>query len=345
MKPALLRLSTGLFLVITALAAGAMVRTAWLILPLALIYTIAFILGRWKSWQASLNTDLLARVLSNVLSTLAVQTLLVALLFLIGRGAASVLNRSKSSPFSEWDIFYCLVTAIIGIGLGGIVAWRERNQSPNLFPHNEHDQSNTTTPSQPHEIKVLPNSLTPENFYRSIHYSHGTYEEPTGTFISTPNAKSAGSNQKIASAEQALGVTLPEGLKVLYRIQNGGSLGNLCTVKPGIMEPHWHEQLVIPFGGYDDLLPTEGLRTLFDAVTDYADPDDENQAESFPAGCKRMIILAQWYRHTLFLDYNAAGEPKVGFVDFDHSDQWQNHCVWWNDFDLFFRELRNYESL
>lgn len=339
MKQPLIRIGTGLALVLSVLAAGAMTRSAWVILPLALIYTAAFILGRWQSWRTSLKSDLLLRVVSNVLSTFAVQTVLVALLYLIGRGAASVMGRTASAVLSSWDFFYCLAVAAIGIGLGSFVAWCERDNYSAVAP------TSGSIAMQKDEIKLLPTPITPENFYHGIHYSHGTYEGPERTFVSTPNTKSAGTNEKIAAAQQRLGVSLPEGLKTLYRFQNGGSVHCLCTVKPGIIEPHLYDDIILPFSGYDDLSPTENLRTVFDSVTDYADPDDENQAESFPEGCKKMIILAQWYRETLFLDYNAPGAPKLGFVNFDHAEPWQTQCVWWDNFEVFFSELRVYDTV
>ena len=62
-----------------------------------------------------------------------------------------------------------------------------------------------------------------------------------------------------------------------------------------------------------------------------------------------MLILAQHYRHTLFLDYSdgaeQGNEPRVGCVDFDDFSNWQPHCVWWESFDAFFAALRRYETL
>jgi hypothetical protein len=346
MKIQVLRIISGLLLVLSVIAAGAMARSAWLILPLALIYTIAFILGRWKSWRLSLKSDSLSRVLANILSTAVVQSILVTVLYLIGRGAASVFGHSTNAALSHWDIFYCISIAIIGISLGSIVAWQDRHRPLNFNSHTYNDDmNNPTSATQRYEIRLLPESINLDNFFHSIHYSHGTYEGPERIYVSTPNENSAGSDEKIALAEQRLAIPLPEKLKALYRVQNGGSIDSLCTVKHDVTEAHWYEDLVLPFGGYDDLLPTELLRSIFESVTDYADPDDESQAESFPEGCKKMIVLAQWYRHTLFLDYNEPGVPKVGFVDFDHSVQWQTHCVWWDSFEVFFSALRRYETL
>jgi SMI1 / KNR4 family (SUKH-1) len=346
MKIPVLRLVSGLILVLSVVAAGAMARSAWLILPLAVIYTTVFILGRWKSWRLSIKSDPLSRVLANVFSTGAVQAILVTVLYLIGRGAASVFGNTANAVLSSWDIFYCMSIAIAGISLGSIVAWKERGESVNSNLDTYGDDMNTpTSAAQRHEIRLLPESINLDNFFHSIHYSHGTYEGPERIYVSIPNENSAGSDTKITAVEKRLAIQLPEKLKALYRVQNGGSIDSLCTVKHDVTEAHWYEDLVLPFGGYDDLLPTELLRSMFDSASDYADPNDESQAESFPEGCKKMIILAQWYRHTLFLDYNGSGAPKVGFVDFDHSAQWQTHCVWWDSFETFFSALRRYETL
>lgn len=64
----------------------------------------------------------------------------------------------------------------------------------------------------------------------------------------------------------------------------------------------------------------------------------------FPKDCTKTVVLAKWYRHTLFLGYNTGSEPSVGFVDFE-IDDWQNACVRWPDFAAFFSELRHFESV
>jgi hypothetical protein len=86
---------------------------------------------------------------------------------------------------------------------------------------------------------------------------------------------------------------------------------------------------------------------VWDAVTDYADPRNPDEADQFPAGCKAMVVLAQWYRETLFLDYNLPGAPRVGFTDFDRFDTDGNRepVTWWPDFETFFASLRHFETV
>ncbi|NJN36162.1 MAG: SMI1/KNR4 family protein, partial [Nitrospiraceae bacterium] len=203
--------------------------------------------------------------------------------------------------------------------------------------------ASTGTDASPDEIRVLSEPVTLQSFFAGIHYTHARYDEPDRTYNGTPNADSAGSAEKIAAAEARLGIAMPEALRAVYLTQNGGSINRLCVPKAEIAEPRRYDDVVMPFSGYDDLLPCETLRTVFDSTTDFADPDDPEQSETFPEDGHQLVILAQWYRQTLFLDYSAGGEPRVGFVDFDHAD-WRAHALRWPTFDAFFAALRHYED-
>ncbi len=343
----LLRLFTGLFLLLSVLATGMLARSAWVIAPLAATFTVAFIVGRWRSWRLAFKTHSLTRILSELLATSVIQTVMVAMLYLIGRGVAAVVGRPSAGAFSQWDIGYCLVIAMIGLTLGVIAVWRERNHASEPFAsfgQTSLEDITTSTLPQQDEIRLLPGPVTLQSFFSGIHYTHGRYEGPENTYVGTPNIDSAGSDEKISTAETRLGVTLPEGLRALYRTQNGGSVKDLCIPKPGVEAPRLYDDIVAPFSGYDDLLPCESLRTLFASATDYADPEQPDQFDMFPDGCAKMIILAQWYRHTLFLDYGAGNVPSVGFVDFEDAD-WQIHCVRWPSFEVFYSSLRHYETV
>jgi hypothetical protein len=153
------------------------------------------------------------------------------------------------------------------------------------------------------------------------------------------------SEDDITRAEARLGRALPDLLIALYRQQNGGSVAGLCIPLPEQVAPTRYDQVILPFGGYNDLVPAESLRTVWDTVTDYADPANPDEAAQFPDGAKAMIVLAQWYRETLFLDYNQPGAPRVGYTDFDRYDTNGNRdtVMWWKDFETFFAALRHYE--
>lgn len=331
-----MRLGTGLILLLSVLLAGAWARSAWLILPLTLIYTLAFILGRWQAWRHSIATDTISRVLSQLLATGLTQAVLVALLYLIGRGVGAMFGRAHAAPLEMFDLLYCATVALLGLGLGAFVVWREPLAR---LPNRD------TQPVSRDEIELLPELVTPQNFFHGIHYGHGSYTGPEKSFADRPNELSAGSDAKISAAEVRLNVCLPDGLKALYRVQNGGSVSELCTLKSGVSQPRLFDDLILPFTGYDDLLPSESLRTLLEAVTEFSAGNADSDVDLLPAGSAQLVILAQYYRYTLFLDYRSSTEPRVGFVDFDDFSNWQPHCVWWENFDAFFSALRRFRAM
>jgi hypothetical protein len=130
-------------------------------------------------------------------------------------------------------------------------------------------------------------------------------------------------------------------LRALYLVQNGGSVNAVCAPKPGIALAQRYDDVIMPFSGYNDLYPSELIRSVHEATSVYADPEAE--AERFPENCERMFILAQWYSETLFLDYRSGPDPKIGFANFG-DEGWTEGCVWWADFDAFFASLRHYQA-
>jgi hypothetical protein len=338
----IVRIAAGAFLVAAALGAGLLARSPWIILPLGLVFTVAMILGRSAGWTRALKTRSAVRITAEALATFTVQLALVSTFYLMGRGVAALIGREGAS-FESWDWIYVAVVAAVGIGLGAVAVRRENDahQDPTFIEIDASDPESDNNTVRA-EIRILPERVTHQTLFAGIHYTHGRTE--AGVYDGTPNEKSAGSDEKIAAAEARLGITLPEGLRALYRVQNGGSVKDICAPKPGIAEARLYDDIIHPFAGYEDLYPLEMLRTVFDSTTDFADPDDPDQADQFPDGCKELIILAQWYRVTLFLDYTEGTPPTVGFVDFDLED-WRAGVVRWNDFDTFFASLRRYEPV
>ncbi|WP_353255274.1 hypothetical protein [Hyphomonas sp.] len=105
--------------------------------------------------------------------------------------------------------------------------------------------------------------------------------------------------------------------------------------------------MLTPFGRYNELIRAETLRTVWDTVCDHADPNAPDAADQFPHGSKAQLMLAQWYRETLFLHDNQPGGPRVGFTDFNRFDAEANRdrVTWWEDFETFFVALRQYEPV
>ncbi len=192
------------------------------------------------------------------------------------------------------------------------------------------------------EFKIDYTPITLDNFFVDHHYANmdNVYDESKETVLN--EALAFNTLEKIQGIEAKFEIRFPEKLTQLYLKQNGGPVDGLTAPKVENPREDTEDDWVFPFSGYDDMYRLEDIRTVFDSVEDYAGyPED---IQMFPKNSQRLIILAQWYRHILFLDYRESTEPKLGFVDFDRyedlqKDDWEKGAVWWNDFDHFFSQL------
>lgn len=144
----------------------------------------------------------------------------------------------------------------------------------------------------------------------------------------------AANDLAISKTEERIGFKLPEGLKRLYRIKDGGSTKSIRVAR--VLDPRpVYDDWESAFGGYEDLCELEKLCTVHDRILDYAEEDDE---ESFPEGAKEMLILSQWHQQSTFLDYRNGCEPRLGIAYFDDED-WVENGLWFENFDEFFSKL------
>ncbi|MCU0862202.1 MAG: SMI1/KNR4 family protein [Planctomycetes bacterium] len=337
-----IRILSGLAFVVTAAVVGWLRRSPWFVALLTLAFVAGYIAGKWRAWRPLLASGAWRSIARALALTAPIQALLVTVLYLAGLGASSLGGAGgHAGALTTGDYTVAAVLTTFGIFIGLLLARLEADNLERMraaaraaAAATEDDDDTAVTAAA--DFTVLPEPVTPANFFHGIHYSHGEYRD--GGFDGTPNDRSRGGDDRIAAAEQRLGVRLPEGLRALYRVQNGGSVGTLAIAKVDAPRPV-HDDWLQPFGGYADLLPLELLRTLHDCVCEHADPDAADAAEQFPPGAKERIVLARWYGETLFLDYRHGGEPRVGFADFgtSHAD---TDTTWFADFDAFFARLR-----
>lgn len=363
---ATLRIVSGLALLAAAAFAGWHARPPLAIAALVTVFAASFVVGRRTTWSATTGKPAPWPSLPSLLPTIAIQGILVGVLYLLGAGLAAVSGRLwMLQPPSPVDVLAPLGLGLVCAAMATLAARIDRMQrladnGTDLGPRRPangevtaprnvltgtmmSDSTSTEDSSLPAEIRLLPEPVTPETFYCGIHFSHGHYGEDG--FDGTATEASAGSDEKIRAAEARLGVVLPEGLRRLYRVQNGGSLSQMCIPRPGVTMPRRYDDILTPFSGYNDLYPTETLTTAWDSFLAFADPEDRDTYGSlFTGGTERMVVLAQWYRESLVLDYNQPGEPRVAFMDFD-DEAWMEQAVWWQDFEHFFALLRHYDSV
>ena len=351
---------TGLLLVGAVIAAGFMQRSLWSILLLAAVFTVLYIYGKQPHWK-TLISEKPGMVVPNLLGTYATQTVMCGIFYLIGFGAKALLGETGDrAPFSMFDYQFAGGLLLLGLILGTIVNQFSKRVFADLSSLLEEtraqlDDAQATLGTftgagrdeNTADIRLLDKPVTPSSLIAGVHFSHGEYKEDG--FDGTPNAKSAGGEDKIAEAEKRLGRELPERLKEIYRIYNGGSINEVCVVKDGVTGTELKfDDVLMPFSGYNDLYPLERLYTAWESFEHFANPEDpddmEEYGELFSHGTENMVLLAQWYQESLFLDYNQSGEPRVGFVDFDNRAWWEV-VRYWPNFAAFFADLRHYEDI
>lgn len=340
-----MRITLGVSLVVFALAAGFVQRSPWILPFMGAGFTSAYLFGQLRHWRVARDTGKLKRYWLQLPADFGVQLILVSVLYLVGFGLAAVTRGTVNlATFAPGDAIWPL-----GVGAAasimGLYIDRVEGKPAKWYPEwmNGNDDAGEAPGD---DLRLLPGPVTPQSFFSVPADTVSATEHEAAAWADAYSALTEGlSDDDVTRAEARLGRALPDLLIALYRQQNGGAITPVCVPLPGHAAPTRYEQVILPFGGYNDLVPAESLRTVWDTVLDYASPDNPADAGQFPEGAKAMIVLAQWYRETLFLDYNQAGAPRVGYTDFDRFglDGTRDAVTWWKDFETFFAALRYYE--
>lgn len=340
------RIGLGVSLVVFALAAGFAQRSPWILPFMGAGFTAAYLFGQLRLWRVARNSGKLKRYWLQLPADFAVQLILVSVLYLIGFGFHALTSgQAGAAPFAPGDAIWPLAAGAVA-SIMGLYVDRIEGKPARWYPEWLMGKDEALEDSARDDLRLLPEPVTLQTFFTAPADTVSATEHEAAAWADAYSALTEGlSEDDITRAEARLGRALPDLLIALYRQQNGGSVAGLCIPLPEQVAPTRYDQVILPFGGYNDLVPAESLRTVWDTVTDYADPANPDEAAQFPDGAKAMIVLAQWYRETLFLDYNQPGAPRVGYTDFDRYDTDGNRdaITWWKDFETFFAALRHYE--
>lgn len=341
---AALRIGMGAGLVLYALATGLYQRSPWILPFLGLGFTAAYLFGALRTWRHARNTGKLRLYWLQLPADFGVQLLLVSVLYLIGFGLSALVSGGvKVAAFAPGDAIWPLAIGAVGSILGLYID-RVEGKPSTYFP----SWMTGKDEASQDDIRLLPEPVTVQSFFSVPADTVSASEVEAAAWADAYSTLTEGlSEDDITRAEARLGRALPDLLIALYRQQNGGTVAPVCVPLPDHPEPSLYAHVILPFGGSDDLVPAESLRSVSDTMADYADPDTPEAALQPPEGAKAMIVLAQWYRETLFLDYNRPGAPRVGYTDFDRVDLHGNRdpITWWKDFETFFAALRHYERV
>ena len=328
-----LRVIAGLLLVGGVIYTGFVARSPWIILPLAIVFTVSHAAGRWRLWERLVADQGVAAIIKAVSSALVAQLILVGLLYLIGYGlGALIVGSSDAVPFGMTDIKGVALLGFLSIGIGALLSVMEP-AAPSLeealgkteagFPTDE-------TSDEP-QLDLDPTPITPETFFTSPY--HGHKDPETGELKTEAKL----TDDQIAAEETRLGITLPPLLKQLYQRQNGGGVGWMFVplkADPKPISADWRGAFSID---YCDLTPLTDLGTMFDAQCAWLDPDDDADADEFVENAKQIIPLSMRYMDCTVLDYSQPGPPRAGIVDYDGGGE---PDIWFETFEDLFAALR-----
>lgn len=355
-----LRIVCGLAVIGLAIALGWLHRSPWVLVPLSLAFTVLYVAGKWSVWRAALRRGGLGRTLAQLLATWPVQLVVAGLFYLVGFGLGALLTDRATAPgVTGADLAWI---AAVGVSILLVTVWIERTEdhaapaplAPDSDPgtllghgrggaardelaHGQAGQEGTGESGDDGERLDL-RPVTPATFFGGPHHMHVTYGGADGPTVDDDASRGRGPAE-IAEAEARLGVRLPDGLKRLYAIQNGGQTNGTMFV-PLVADPrpvaaHWRETFAC---GYDHLNPIERLETVHEYYLNWIDPDDPEEAETIPDSAGRMIVLAARYEDVTLLDYTKGDEPEVAQIDFEAADATRH--ARFGSFDAFFAALR-----
>ncbi|MFK7753447.1 MAG: SMI1/KNR4 family protein [Sedimentitalea sp.] len=328
-------------------------RSPWVIPFLGLAFSVLYVCGKWYVWRnlwAQGGYWAWAKALP---LTVVTQFALAGLIYSLGLGIGRLFaNQPLAQSVSSSDLLRIAVLTAVGIAVSMIIDRLEGGRGPleqysDALQNQVQEAAKNPKPDKREkgaDFVVLEESITPQTLLSSYRGSQD-YSNTALTRITAHSGRKpdrvpfAANDLAISETEMRTGFKLPNTLKQIYKLKDGGSTHNIRIAKvsnPSATYDDWESA----FGGYDDLHSLKSLRTVHESILDFA---SEDETDAFPEGAKRMLILAQYYQQTTFLDYRNSGEPRVGIADFDQ-DNWEEKGLWFDGFDAFFAKLARVES-
>lgn len=326
-----MRLLVAVIVALTPIVAGARHRSPWVVALFAPVFTALYAAGRWAAWRAAWRGGGLRAMLASVATALPIQALLVGAFYLIGLGLGSLSAPRPTAPLSETDVWMALVLLAVGLASSLAIVRLEAGAAASAAAHAAGRAADEV------QLSIDPTPLTPQSFFVSPGYwranaASDALERRGGLVEKRPLAAS---EEMLAAAERRLGVQLPDTLRALYRIMDGGYVGKLYVPlkgEPGPRYDDWRGAFSID---YSSLAALDQLRTVAEHYADFTDDPDD-----LPKDADRLVVLQARYGDMTLLDYSGGPEPRVLIVDYDRAAGKGPVDATYEDFDTFFRALR-----
>ncbi len=327
-----LRIITALAIVAAMIAAGWLHRSPWTVVLATPAFTVLYALGKWNAWMAAWRAGGLGQAALALLVTLPIQAIVAGVCYLIGLGLGTLFAGNQPiAALSSADVMWMAVLLAVGVAAGAAIIRMEGSGSASP-PSVTTEAAVAETP----ELFIDPAPLTLATFFKGPGYWWDNAARQALENRSTPVVKKplVARDDMIAAAEERLGVRLPETLRALYRIMNGGYVGWLYVplkADPKPVYDDWRGAFSID---YSSLAPLEQLRTVAEHYADFTDDPDE-----IPADAENLVVLQARYGDMTLLDYSRGPQPRVLIVDYDRAAE-EPVDIAFEDFDAFFAALR-----
>lgn len=340
MGSGLLRIAVGLSIVLAMACAGFVHRSPWTVVLAAPLFTVLYALGKWNAWQLAWRLGGAKRIALAALATLPIQAVLAAVFYLLGLGLSMLLAPAApiaaldASDFRAAGVLFLLAVAasalIIRLEAAQVEVEATAPAGPDSVPAAPAGASEI-------ELDIDPSPLSIENFFPASGHGacHAAVQALEGRETGIEKPPFAASEAMIAATEARLGVRLPETLRRLYGVKNGGYVGDMYVARKPDARPvydDWRGAFAID---YSSLAPLEDLRTVAEHYDDFThDPED------LPAHADRRIVLQARYGDMTLLDYAGGAEPRVLIVDYGKHGDADPVDIAFETFDGFFAALR-----
>jgi cell wall assembly regulator SMI1 len=184
------------------------------------------------------------------------------------------------------------------------------------------------------DLVIDPDPITAGTLFSGPARSEATREALAFRGDRVEKAPCAADEGTIVAAETELGVRLPETLRRIYAMRNGGYVGHLVAPRVAAPRPVFDDWRGAFAPDYSSLRRVEKLETV---ASSYEDVDVE--PEDVPADAARLVILQARYGDMTLLDYTASDrDPAVMLVDYDSGNDPVD--MRFADFDTFLAALR-----
>lgn len=337
-----LRLFIGAIILVFPTLLGWYFRSPLLIPLLGALYVPLYFLGKTHAWQAISHLPSRNALLRAVPVTFAVQCVLVGVLYLIGLGLGTLFtDRAMAGGIAAQDIAWLGSVAVIALPISAFIVFTERDTAT---PVPARVKPNPEV-SDKDDFVALDREITPQTFYRGPHFSRPNYARTAMVDVldhsgaKPKRAPKAASAAMLAQTEERLGVKLPQTLREIYLIQDGGALPTYFVPKY-LGAPKTDEGWVSAFAhDYNDLRPLAQLASLYDDYIQDFDPEYSDPAEkdAWIPSSEKLIILTARSGYGTALDYRSGPEPGVLLFDNNHSTP---ELKRFETFDEFFAALR-----